>query len=69
MTSTPDFNRPGRDFQFTEIDFQQIRKLIYAYAGISLSDTKKAMVYGRVGRRLRANGFTRFCDYWSSESR
>jgi chemotaxis protein methyltransferase CheR len=63
MTSTPDFDRLGRDFQFTEIDFQQIRKLIYAYAGISLSDTKKAMVYGRVGRRLRANGFTRFCDY------
>jgi chemotaxis protein methyltransferase CheR len=63
MVSTPSFDRLGRDFQFTEMDFQEIRELIYAYAGISLSNTKKAMVYSRVGRRLRINGFTRFCDY------
>ncbi len=63
MAMTPELDGLGRDFQFTETDFKDIRQLIYTHAGISLSNTKRAMVYSRVGRRLRANGFIRFCDY------
>ncbi|MEY3879228.1 MAG: chemotaxis protein methyltransferase [Pseudomonadota bacterium] len=63
MAMNLDLDGLGRDFEFTETDFQAIRQLIYTYAGISLSNTKKAMVYSRVGRRLRANDFIRFCDY------
>lgn len=54
---------PSREFLFTDADFQRIRKLIYAHAGINLSDAKKDMVYSRLGRRLRATGLTRFSDY------
>lgn len=54
---------PDREFYFTDQDFHRIRKLIYQQAGISLSDSKKAMVYSRVGRRLRATGLSRFDDY------
>lgn len=52
-----------REFQFSDRDFEQIRKLIYAHAGINLSAAKKDMVYSRLGRRLRANGFKNFKDY------
>ena len=69
MAMNLDLDGLGRDFEFTETDFQAIRQLIYTYAGISLSNTKKAMVYSRVGRRLRANDFIRFCDYLDFQSR
>ena len=42
-----------REFVFTTADFERIRKLIHAYAGISLADTKQDMVYSRLARRLR----------------
>ncbi len=53
----------GREFHFTEQDFQRIRRLIYDHAGINLSEAKKDMVYSRLGRRLRATGLTTFRDY------
>jgi chemotaxis protein methyltransferase CheR len=43
---------PG-EFQFTDPDFERVRKMIHRYAGISLSDSKRQMVYSRLGRRLR----------------
>lgn len=52
-----------REFLFTDRDFEQIRKLIYAHAGINLSSSKKDMVYSRLGRRLRATGLKNFKDY------
>lgn len=52
-----------REFHFTDQDFERIRKLIYAHAGINLSDAKKDMVYSRLGRRLRSTGLTSFRDY------
>jgi len=54
---------PGREFEFTERDFEHIRKLIYAYAGISLSPAKRQMVYSRLSRRLRALGIPDFERY------
>ncbi len=52
-----------REFEFTVKDFEKIRKLIYQRAGISLSQAKTDMVYSRVGRRLRANGYQSFNVY------
>ncbi len=52
-----------REFGFTRTDFEQVKRLIYDYAGINLSDSKMDMVYSRLGRRLRARGLTTFRDY------
>lgn len=53
----------GREFHFTAKDFERIRKLIYAHAGISLSDSKQELVYSRLSRRLRATGIPTFTAY------
>lgn len=52
-----------REFEFTASDFSRVRKLIYQHAGISLSEAKTDMVYSRVGRRLRSEGFDSFKHY------
>jgi chemotaxis protein methyltransferase CheR len=52
-----------REFDFTASDFSRVRKLIYQHAGISLSEAKTDMVYSRVGRRLRAQGYDSFKEY------
>jgi chemotaxis protein methyltransferase CheR len=52
-----------REFEFTERDFENVRKLIHQRAGISLSPQKMDMVYSRLARRLRATGLSRFDDY------
>lgn len=53
----------GREFKFTAQDFQRVSKLIYDHAGIALSDSKQELVYGRLSRRLRANGIGSFEEY------
>ncbi len=61
-----DLNLPrpeGREFAFTDHDFQQIARMIYEHAGISLSASKQEMVYSRLARRLRVRGLQRFDDY------
>ena len=52
-----------REFVFTSKDFEQVRKLIYDHAGISLNPSKQDMVYSRLARRLRATGINNFKDY------
>lgn len=52
-----------REFEFTEENFERVRKLIYEHAGISLKPTKQDMVYSRLARRLRANRVDNFQDY------
>ena len=56
---------PGRDreFEFTDADFERIRTLIHAHAGIALSSAKQDMVYSRLARRLRAVGDRTFAQY------
>ena len=64
QSAVPEAGEPGgREFAFTTADFEHIRKLIYARAGISLSPNKHEMVYSRLGRRLRALGLSGFKDY------
>ncbi|MEQ1914993.1 MAG: CheR family methyltransferase, partial [Sideroxydans sp.] len=53
----------SREFQFTTQDFQRVRKLIYAHAGIALNDSKQELVYSRLSRRLRATGISSFSTY------
>jgi chemotaxis protein methyltransferase CheR len=53
----------GREFAWTNADFDQVQKLIYQRAGISLHDGKHAMVYSRLSRRLRDTGHDSFRGY------
>ncbi len=52
-----------REFSFSSVDFERVRKLIYQHAGISLSPVKQDMVYSRLARRLRATGTNTFAEY------
>ena len=53
----------GREFLWTNADFDHVQKLIYQRAGISLHDGKHAMVYSRLSRRLRETGHNSFREY------
>lgn len=52
-----------RDLLMTEVDFNRICGLIHRHAGIVLSASKCNMVYGRLAKRLRYHGMTRFSQY------
>lgn len=43
----------GKEFLFTQADFERVRRLIYEHAGIALGSGKQEMVYSRLSRRLR----------------
>jgi chemotaxis protein methyltransferase CheR len=51
------------EFSFDSRDFERVRSLIYARAGISLHAGKQAMVYSRLSRRLRETGHRSFGAY------
>jgi chemotaxis protein methyltransferase CheR len=55
----------GREFAWTNADFDRVQDLIYRRAGISLHDGKHAMVYSRLSRRLRDTGHSSFKEYLS----
>lgn len=52
-----------REFHMSYEDFKKIKSLAYKITGISLSDHKQNMIYGRLARRLRVLGLKRFGDY------
>jgi len=52
-----------RQFEYTQRDFERVRGLIHARAGISLGPSKVNMVYSRLSRRLRALGLLSVRDY------
>lgn len=54
-----------REFNYSEADFEKVRSVIYQKAGISLSDSKKQLVYSRLARRLRALKLPNFTAYLS----
>lgn len=45
-------------------EFTLFQRLIYKIAGINMADTKKALVVGRLQRRLREYGFQTFTQYY-----
>jgi chemotaxis protein methyltransferase CheR len=50
--------------EITNAEFAQFQKLIYKIAGISLADTKKVLLVGRLGRRLKHHGLSSFAEYY-----
>lgn len=62
-TSSSAADTQSREFAWTDADFDQVQKLIYQRAGISLHDGKHAMVYSRLSRRLRDTGHSSFRAY------
>ena len=52
-----------REYAFSEADFERVRALVHAQIGISLSASKRALVYGRLSRRLRALQLPDFNSY------
>ena len=63
--SLGDAGMQGREFAWTNADFDRVQGLIYRRAGISLHDGKHAMVYSRLSRRLRDTGHQSFKEYLS----
>jgi chemotaxis protein methyltransferase CheR len=54
---------PG-NADITPSEFSQFQKLIFDIAGISLSDAKKVLLVGRLGKRLKHFGFSAFGQYY-----
>ena len=61
-----DLKDTTREYEFTTQDFNRVKKIIYGRAGISLSPSKQNMVYSRLARRIRINGFVTFKEYLDS---
>jgi chemotaxis protein methyltransferase CheR len=54
---------PGGDFTLSAHEFDRIRALVHEHTGISLSEAKRQLVYGRLSRRLRALRLSSFAEY------
>ncbi len=54
------------EFPFTDADFNRLSTLITKRTGIELPEHKKALVYGRLARRLRALNLKDFSSYIKS---
>jgi chemotaxis protein methyltransferase CheR len=62
-TSTTALTLRLREFEFGDDDFQALRALVREVTGISLSEQKRELVYGRLARRLRALNLKTFREY------
>ncbi len=55
-----------RQFAYSPRDFERVRQLIHAKAGIALAESKEDMVYSRLVRQLKAQqcqSFTQYLDW------
>lgn len=52
------------EVHLSDRDFNRFRKLIFNLAGITLSEHKRALVYSRLAKRLRAHGLDNYSDYY-----
>jgi chemotaxis protein methyltransferase CheR len=51
-------------FSLSDTEFGLFQRLIYKLTGIHLADSKKVLLVGRLGKRLRALGLERFEQYY-----
>lgn len=51
------------EFALTAADFHALAEMLYAAAGIHLPESKAALVYSRLAKRLRALGLRSFREY------
>jgi len=63
MTISQTGEAEGKEFRFSDRDFQRLRQLISRETGIVITDAKRQMVYSRLVRRLRALDIKDFRDY------
>jgi chemotaxis protein methyltransferase CheR len=52
-----------REFVLTDAEFEELRRLVREHTGISLADSKRELVYGRLARRLRHLRLNSFREY------
>lgn len=52
-----------QEFQLDKKDFERIRKLVYAHAGITLADSKHNLIYNRLAKRVRSLNLSSFAAY------
>jgi chemotaxis protein methyltransferase CheR len=67
LSTVPALTDQGLDL--SPADFDRVRRLIRERAGISLHDGKRAMVHGRLSRRMRVTGHRSFGEYLQSLDR
>ena len=53
----------GKEFRFSDRDFQYLRQLVSRETGIVITEAKREMVYSRLSRRLRILNLTDFKEY------
>lgn len=53
----------AKEFEFSDKDFQRVKKLVLEHTGIFLSDIKHDMMYSRLAKRLRKLHLESFSDY------
>jgi chemotaxis protein methyltransferase CheR len=63
-TEAPVYTK-SKEFALSDGEFNQLRALVHTKTGISLSQAKRELVYGRLVRRLRALKLDKFSDYIS----
>lgn len=63
FTAIPERASAGGDFSFTDNDFRMIADLANARYGLFLQPSKKALVYSRLAKRLRALNLSDFQSY------
>jgi len=63
MCAEPLVEKALREYAFAPRDFELVKRMIYARAGIALADNRQEMVYTRLSKRLRATGSRDFGEY------
>jgi chemotaxis protein methyltransferase CheR len=63
QAAAPGATKAEREFVLTDSEFNRLRALVREHTGISLSDAKRELVYGRLARRLRKLELASFSDY------
>jgi chemotaxis protein methyltransferase CheR len=54
---------PRREYSFSDADFRVLARIAKERTGITLADSKRNLLYGRLSRRLRALKMSAFSEY------